>query len=106
MKKSYTLISLLLLITSQASAGQYAIHLDTSKSTNLSDYETLSVFGELYTVAATEGYTSTLLGSYETKRLAGVILNKVREDGHFGAYIIKNKNERSQIARNINIAKI
>ena len=97
MKKRYALFSLLLLITAHASAGQYAIHLDTSKVADLSQYEVLRVYGELFTAAATKDYTTTLLGSYESKHLAGETLNSVRQAGYHAAFITKHKNVRSPV---------
>jgi len=97
MKKYSAFIGLLLLINTQAYAEQYAIHLDTSETSDIRDYEALSIYGELYTVEATEGLTSTLLGPYETKRLAGEALNKIRENGNFAAFIRKHKSQNSRI---------
>jgi hypothetical protein len=91
MKNRYAIVSMLLLITSQASAEQYAIHLDTSESSNLGMYKALSEHGELYTVKATQGYTTVLLGPYENKHMAGETLNRVRVSGHYGAFITKHK---------------
>lgn len=97
MKTYFAIMSLLLLITSQAYAEQYDIHLDTSESSNLRNYETLSVYGEVYIVEATQGFTTTLIGPFKNKSLAGEALNKIRNDGYFGAYIIKHENENSQM---------
>jgi len=97
MEKYFAIISFLLLITSPAYAEQYDIHLDTSESSNPGNYEALSVYGEVYNVEATQGFTTTLIGPFKNKSLAGETLNKIRNDGYFGAYIIKHENERSQI---------
>lgn len=97
MKKRYALLALLLLITSQASAEQYAIHLDTSEASAHGNYEALSIYGKVYTVTATQGYITTLIGPYEGKQLAGETLNKIRADGYYGAYITKHKKVRSKI---------
>ena len=97
MKKYPAIISLLLLIASQAHAEQYDIHLDTSESSNLRSYEALSVYGKVYSIEATRGLTTTLIGPFESKKLAGETLNKIRNDGYFGAFIIKHENEGSQI---------
>ncbi len=114
MKIRYALASLVLLITSQASAersierstdqstvrstDQYAIHLDTSKSSNISDYKALRFYGDLYTVEATQGYITTLLGPYSGKQLVGEILNRVRVAGYYGALITKYKNTHSPVS--------
>jgi hypothetical protein len=97
MKKYPAIISLLLLIASQAHAEQYDIHLDTSESSNLRNYEALSIYGEVYTIEATTGFTTTLIGPFESKKLAGETLNKIRNDGYFGAFLIKHENERSKM---------
>lgn len=91
MKTRYALFGLLLLITGQASAQQYAIHLDTSESADLRNHEGLNVYGNLYTVEATQGFTTTLLGPYQDKHAAGEVLNSVREVGYYAAFITKHK---------------
>lgn len=97
MKNYYLFISLFFLITGQTSAEQYAIHLDTSEEPDLSNYEVLNGYGELYIVEATEGFTTTLLGPFESKDMAAQVLNSVRGEGHYGAFITKHKNAKNQV---------
>ena len=90
-KKHYKYIGLLLLISSQAFAEQYVVHLDTSKSPDLLNYEELSIYGNLYTVEDSNGLTTTLLGPYEDKKAAKEILGEVHVAGHYAAYVSEYK---------------
>ena len=67
MKIHSNLLGLLLLVTGQVFAGQYGIQLKTSKSPDLKNFEELSIYGELYTVEETNGYTKILLGPYKSE---------------------------------------
>lgn len=91
MKKHYKFLGLLLLITSQVSAEQYVVHLDTSKSPDLKNFEELSIYGDLYTVEDSNGLTTTLLGPYEGKQAAKETLDEVHVAGHYAAYVSEFK---------------
>jgi len=91
MKAYYLIGGLLLLFTSQASAEQYLIHLDTSESPDPGRYEALSAYGDIYTVRATQGCTTTLLGPYANRVMASYTLDKIRFEGHYGAFISQHR---------------
>ena len=90
-KNHYKYLALLLLITSQAFAEQYVVHLDTSKSPDLQNFEELSIYGDLYTIEDSNGLTTTLLGPYEGKKAAKEILDEVHVAGHYAAYVSEYK---------------
>ena len=93
MKKTYSALGLLLLVTSQVFAGQYVIQLDTSKSPDLKNFEELSIYGDLYTVEKANGDTKALLGPYNSEASAIEALNEVHVAGHYAAYVTEYKNE-------------
>ena len=94
MKKILMLLSLVIapaLITVPAMASQYAVQLEASKSPDLNRYQALSVHGNLYTIAASNGYTRTRLGPYENKSKALDVLDKVKAAGYADAFIAKQQ---------------
>jgi hypothetical protein len=91
MKKHYRLLLLLLLITEQGWADQYAVQLEASKSPSLERYEALSVHGNLYTVSGDNGFIRARLGPYESKDRALDILRDVRAAGYTDAFIARQQ---------------
>ena len=86
-----TLVTAPALITVPAMASQYAVQLEASKSPDLGRYQALSAHGNLYTVAASNGYTRTRLGPYENKNIALDVLDKVKAAGYADAFIAKQQ---------------
>lgn len=89
MKKHYKILALLIIVAGPVSAGQYAVQLEASKSPQLERYKQLSVHGELYTVAADNGYIRTRLGPYDSKAAALAVLEQVHEAGYADAFLAK-----------------
>lgn len=95
MKKHYELLILLPLITGQAWASQYAVQLEASKTPQPEKFSTLSIHGNVYTEAASNGYIRTRLGPYNSKGRALEVLNEVHQAGYPNAIIAKHQSNSS-----------
>ena len=88
MKKLYLTLGLLMCITSQIHAGDYAIQLSASKSPQLTAYKPLEKFGNLYTTNADNGFIRTRLGTLHGKQIALETLAKVHAAGYPNAFLV------------------
>ncbi len=96
MKKILFLLSIVAasgFVAAPAFSSQYAVQLEASKSPNLNRFESLKVYGQLYTVDANNGYTRTRIGPYENKNKALEVLKEVHAAGFQDAFIAKQKSE-------------
>ena len=96
MKKYYKILTLLTIVTGSASASQYAVQLEASKTPQLARFEHLGTHGELYTVAADNGYIRTRLGPYEQKSDAMTVLAQVHNAGFTQAFVAKEQNQSNK----------
>lgn len=88
MKKLYPTLGLLMCITSQIHAGDYAIQLSASKSPQLTVYKPLEKFGNLYTTTTDNGFIRTRLGTLHGKKIALETLAKVHAAGYPNAFLV------------------
>ena len=93
------LLILTLLVTAPVTAGEYAVQLEASKNPDLSRYQTLHEYGNLYTISADNGYIRTRLGPYKNKSTALEILEKVHAAGFNDAYVAKKQNAASTVSK-------
>ena len=82
---------LLMLVTGQGVAGQFAIQLEASRSPGLDQFQALSRFGRLYTETAQSGYIRTRLGPFANKAMALDVLQKVHAEGFTKAIVARHQ---------------
>ena len=91
MKRLQAMLILLNIFTGQAFANQFAIQLEASRAPSLERYQTLSLYGNLYTEATDNGYIRTRMGPYLSRETAHNALDKVTAAGYTDAFITRYK---------------
>jgi hypothetical protein len=102
MKQYCVGLTLLLFVTGQAMAGQYAVQLEASRSPSLAKFQELSAYGRLYTETTEQGYIRKRMGPYENRIEALDVLKQVHAAGYKDAIITRQQGSSAASSHAVN----